>query len=75
LPPTAVLKNSIKTKLPLILLVLGLAGCQPKSEIDKCVEAQITSICNSGDSECIKRLTKSLGGQFRLDCLKAQAGR
>jgi len=45
LPPTAVLKNSIKTKLPLILLVVGLAGCQQKipppikSEIDKCIEA------------------------------------
>ena len=75
LPPTAVLNNSIKTKLPLILLVLGLAGCQQKSEVDKCVEAQIVSICKSGDTDCITELTKTLGGKFRLECLKAQAGK
>jgi len=48
----------MKTNLPLILLAVGLAGCQPKSEIDKCVEAQIVSICKTGDSDCITELTK-----------------
>lgn len=65
----------MRTKLPLILLVIGLAGCQPKSEIDKCVEAQIVSICKSGDTDCITGLTKTLGGKFRLECLRAQAGK
>lgn len=51
----------IKTKLLLILLVVGLAGCQQKSEIDKCVEA----LEKQGVAE----------GGARLMCLKAQSGK
>ena len=35
----------MKNKLPFILLVVGLAGCQQKSEIDKCVEAFVVQTC------------------------------
>jgi hypothetical protein len=73
LPPTAVLKNSIKTKLPLILLVVGLAGCQQKSEIDKCVEGLVISTCG-GDKDCIKQVKPLMEGASRLKCLEAQAG-
>ena len=73
LPPTAVLKNSIKTKLPLILLVVGLAGCQQQSEIDKCVEGQVISTC-AGDKDCIKKVKPLIEGESRLNCLEAQAG-
>lgn len=73
LPPTAVLKNSIKAKLPLILLVVGLAGCQQQSEIDKCVEGQVISTC-VGDKDCIKKVKPLIEGESRLKCLEAQAG-
>ena len=36
----------MKIKLPIILMLLALIGCQQKSEVDKCVEAQATQICN-----------------------------
>ncbi len=77
LPPTAVLKNSIKTKLPLILLVVGLAGCQQQSEIDKCVEALVVSECMSIDDKkkCVNDMKEALGGLYRLRCLKAQSGK
>ena len=71
LPPTAVLKNSIKTKLPLILLVVGLAGCQQKSEVDKCVEAIVKA---STDSKTTVQDISAVEAVARLDCLKAQAG-
>ena len=74
LPPTAVLKNSIKTKLPLILLLVGLAGCEQKSEIDKCVEGQVISTC-AGDKDCIKKVKPFIEGASRLKCLEAQSGR
>ena len=35
----------MKFLLPLILLLSCLVGCQQKSEIDKCVEAQVRSLC------------------------------
>lgn len=70
LPPTAVLKNSIKTKLPLILLAVGLTGCQPKSEVDKCVDA-VVNATSKDLSEQDKAMNIALA---RLDCLKAQAG-
>ena len=72
LPPTAVLKNPIKTKLPLILLVIGLAGCQPKSEIDKCVEAIVKA---NTDSKTTAQDTAINEAFARLDCLKAQSGK
>jgi hypothetical protein len=37
----------MKNKLPLILLVVGLEGCQQKSEVDKCVEAIIRATTDS----------------------------
>ena len=88
--PTAVLNNSIKTKLPLILLVVGLAGCQQKSVIDKCVESMATQICNKAmgsnfevfykvqnksESQCVQDLIKIKGGDWQLECLKAQSGK
>ena len=88
LPPTAVLKNSIKTKLPIILLVVALAGCQQKSVIEKCVDAQATSLCNmplegkplykfqnQSESQCIQEIIKTSGGRWQLECLKAQSGK
>jgi hypothetical protein len=71
LPPTAVLKNSIKNKLPLILLAIGLAGCQQKSEVDKCVEAIVKA---STDSKTTAQDISAVEAVARLDCLKAQAG-
>ena len=71
LPPTAVLKNSIKTKLPLILLVIGLTGCQQKTEVDKCVEAVVKAVNDPKTTESDKAMNEA---RARLDCLKAQAG-
>jgi hypothetical protein len=78
----------MKTKLAIVLYLLGLAGCQQTSEIDKCVEAQAISACNSvlgdepfykvmGMSEagCTKDLIKDEGAKWRLECLRAQAGK
>ena len=78
----------MKTKLPLILLLVGLAGCQQKSVIDKCVESQATSFCNisieakplyklqsQSENQCIKETIKTDGGKWQLECLKAQSGK
>ena len=78
----------MKTKLAIVLYLLGLAGCQQTSEIDKCVEAQAISVCNSvlgdepfykvvGESEawCTKDVIKQEGAKLRLECLRAQAGK
>lgn len=85
LPPTAVLKNSIKTKLPLILLVVGLAGCQQKSEVDKCMEAMWEHselrrelMIKSGVSEkgALPKFTElDIKLEHRFKCLKANAGK
>ena len=87
LPPTAVLNNSIKTKLPLILLVVGLVGCQQKSEIDKCVDALALHACsrvsttkgkenpNFDRKDCTEMVVIDYGADYRLQCLKAQAGK
>jgi hypothetical protein len=72
--PTAVLKNSIKPKLPLILLLIGLAGCEQQSEIDKCVEGQVISTC-LGKEDCIKQVKPIMEGESRLKCLEAQSGK
>ena len=61
----------MKTKLPFILLVLGLVGCQQKSEIDKCVEAIVKA---STDSKTTAQDISAFEAMARLDCLKAQAG-
>jgi len=75
----------MKTKISLLLMFLLLAGCQPKSEIDKCVEAEALQWCNSlgdsiikalgGEEKCVKLTTDKSGGDTRLKCLKAQAGK
>jgi hypothetical protein len=77
----------MKTKIALSLMFLWLAGCQPKSEIDKCVDAIALSFCVSvpptlgkenpttNRSDCIKETTESFGAKFRLQCLRAQAGK
>lgn len=54
----------IKKTLLLALLLLGLAGCQQKSEIDKCVEAIVK----------INPTNSAQEGQARLSCLKAASG-
>ena len=61
----------MKNKLPLVLLLLGLAGCQQKSEVDKCVEAIIKA---STDSKTTAQDIAVSEAMARLDCLKAQAG-
>ena len=91
--PLALATNSrfqtMKTELCILLLVLGLAGCQQKSEIDKCVEAQVLQFCvdTRVDSkpfyaamgitkeECLQQATETQGGALRDRCLKAQAGK
>ena len=74
----------------LLLAGLALAGCQQKSVIDKCVEAQALALCNKAmgtnfeafykvqdksESQCIQDLIKVKGGDWQLQCLKAQAGK
>jgi hypothetical protein len=54
---------------------LALTGCQQKSEIDKCVEAHAISACQSGHTDCIKSVSETMGGKWRLECLKAQSGK
>jgi hypothetical protein len=76
----------MKIKLSLILFLL--AGCQQKSVIDKCVQAQATSWCNStigdkslyklqnqSESQCVQEIIKTSGGRWQLECLKAQSGK
>ncbi len=54
---------------------LALTGCQQQSEIDKCVEAHAISACQSGHTDCIKSVSETMGGKWRLECLKAQSGK
>ena len=56
---------------------LALTGCQQQSEIDKCVEALVVSECMSVDDKkkCVNDMKEALGGLYRLQCLKAQAGK
>jgi len=61
----------MKTKLLPILLAVGLAGCQQKSEVDKCVEAIVKA---STDSKTTAQDIAVSEAVARLDCLKAQAG-
>jgi hypothetical protein len=79
----------MKTELCILLLVMGLAGCQQKSEIDKCVEAQVLQFCvdtridsrpfyfvmGITKEECLQQATETQGGALRERCLKAQAGK
>jgi hypothetical protein len=67
---------------------LLLVGCKQQSVIDKCVEAQATSYCNTNleakplykfqnqsESQCIQEIIKTSGGRWQLECLKAQSGK
>jgi hypothetical protein len=65
----------MKTKITLILMLLFLAGCQ--SEIDKCVAAIAAQGCVNASNKkfCTEDLTEALGGDYRMHCLKAQAGK
>jgi hypothetical protein len=65
----------MKTKIALSLMLLWFTGCQQKSEVDKCVEALILQVCGDKDPECLKNGNTVLGGKYRLQCLKAQAGK
>jgi hypothetical protein len=80
----------MKTKLPIIFLFIGLTGCQPKSEIDKCVEAKLTATVNQEciaqfqginmkEEKCVKDGMRNykidLEGEYREQCLRAQAGK
>jgi hypothetical protein len=69
--------KAMKTGITTILMFLCLAGCQQKSEIDKCVEALATQECmnSSNKKTCINEITDVVGGLYRLKCLKAQAGK
>jgi uncharacterized lipoprotein NlpE involved in copper resistance len=71
-----------------LLAVLALAGCQQKSDIDKCVEAQAITLCNrligaeplyklqqASESKCAQESIKANGGEWQLQCLKAQSGK
>ena len=70
--------------------VLAMTGCQQKSVIDKCVESMATQICNKSmgtnfevfykvqnksESQCVQDLIKIKGGDWQLECLKAQSGK
>jgi hypothetical protein len=72
----------------ILLTVVALAGFQQKSDIDKCVEAQAISWCNStigdktlyklqneSESQCKQEIIKTSGGRWQLECLKAQSGK
>ena len=57
-----------------LLSVVMLMGCQ--SEIDKCVEALIRTDCEGAtDPNCNKNMTIGFEGEYRLQCLRAQAGK
>jgi hypothetical protein len=65
-----------KSRFALLLFFLTIAGCQPKSEIDKCVEAQALSACLFPEKTlCLKNQIEVFGGEYRLRCLRAQAGK
>ena len=80
----------MKTKLTLILMLLSLTGCQPKSEIDKCVDDLIKNRCIDvsetptkeekklgqwSRAECVDDTKQRNSAMYRLRCLKAQAGK
>jgi hypothetical protein len=70
---------------------LLLLGCQPKSEVDKCVEAKAVELCArlfpdeahpenkkmylDSNEKCGDAVKKTVGGTSREECLRAQAGK
>jgi hypothetical protein len=61
------------SKLPLIFLVLAMVGCQPKSEVDKCVDAAAVAFKDKFPKAEKSELSHT-AYLARLQCLKAQAG-
>ena len=78
----------MKYKIPIVLLLLSLTGCQQKTEVDKCVEAKLLHACrnapNLGNEDpsspkwnsktCKESMERELSANYRLQCMKAQAG-
>ena len=71
-----------------VFLVAALTGCQQKSDTDKCVEAQALALCNkligteplyklqqASEHKCVQESIKANGGDWQLQCLKAQSGK
>ena len=58
-------------KLSFLICILILAGCQPKSDVDKCVEA----ILKADGPYRNKEDKNDSEADARLECLKAQAGK
>lgn len=78
----------IKHSTLVFLVVAALTGCQQKSDIDKCVEAQAIALCNKligaeplyklqqlSESSCVQESIKANVGDWKLQCLKAQSGK
>jgi hypothetical protein len=75
----------MKTRIALTLMFLWLAGCQPESEVDKCVDAFLESQCRQDNwgqkgafkskNECKEFNNRISGYDYRLQCLRAQAGK
>jgi hypothetical protein len=62
----------MKTKIALSLMLLWFAGCQQKSEVDKCVEAIVKA---DTDSKSSAQYVADTEAEARIDCLKAQSGK
>ena len=62
----------MKTKIALSLMLLCFAGCQQKSEVDKCVEAIVKA---DTDSKTTPKDLADIEADSRIDCLKAQSGK
>jgi len=79
----------MQIKITIMLMFLWLAACQPKSEIDKCVDAHIAFTCKDAPlvaaeswgiyvksvTECKASIEKAFGYEYRMQCLRAQAGK
>ena len=57
-------------KLIFLISILMMAGCQPKSEVDKCVNSLMKR--DKYDNEKEKNENEAF---YRVGCLKAQAGK
>jgi hypothetical protein len=79
-----------KSRLVLLVFFMFIEGCQPKSEIDKCVDAIAIQFCNQrlnsslekfyegmglSENQCIRQHNEQFGGDTRKECLKAQTGK
>jgi hypothetical protein len=71
-----------------VFVVIASTGCQQKSVIDKCVEAQAITLCNkligteplyklqqASENKCVQESIKANGGNWQLQCLNAQSGK